>query len=108
MLSFLFRVILRYWIIWIINSDHWNRDTVTIHDYDLAATKINELDIDVVNLKEKVKNLEISYSKIAIVGSLPQDDFISNDEYHNIHQRIVNHLNQEQVDFCLYLNRTTQ
>ena len=81
---------------------------MTIHDYDLVATKINELDIDVVNLKEKVKNLEISYSKIAIVGSLLQDDFISNDECDNIHQRIINHLNQEQVDFCLYLNRTTQ
>lgn len=63
---------------------------MTIHDYDLVATKINELDIDVVNLKEKVKNLEISYSKIAIVGSLLQDDFISNDECDNIHQRIVN------------------
>ncbi|MDD7685722.1 MAG: hypothetical protein SOT25_03875 [Malacoplasma sp.] len=63
---------------------------MTIHDYDLVATKINELDIDVVNLKEKVKNFEISYSKIAIVGSLLQDDFISNDEYDNIHQRIVN------------------
>ena len=63
---------------------------MTIHDYDLVATKINELDIDVVNLKEKVKNLEISYLKIAIVGSLLQDDFISNDEYDNIHQRIVN------------------
>ena len=61
-----------------------------IHDYDLVATKINELDIDVVNLKEKVKNLEISYPKIAIVGSLLQDDFISNDECDNIHQRIVN------------------
>ena len=84
MLSFLFRVILRYWIIWIINSDHWNRDTVTIHDYDLAATKINELDIDVVNLKAKVKNLKICYLKIAIVGSLLQDGFISNDEYDNI------------------------
>lgn len=63
---------------------------MTIHDYDLVATKINELDIDVVNLKEKVKNLEISYSKIAIVGSLLQDDFISNDECNNIHQIIVN------------------
>ena len=84
MLSFSFRVILRYWIIWIINSDHWNRDTVTIHDYDLAATKINELDIDVVNLKAKVKNLKICYLKIAIVGSLLQDGFISNDEYDNI------------------------
>ena len=31
------------------------------------------------------------YLKIAIVGSLLQDDFISNDEYDNIHQRIVNH-----------------
>ena len=81
---------------------------MTIHDYNLAATKINELDIDVVNLKAKVENLEISYSKIAIVDSLLQDDFISNDEYDNIHQRIVNHLNREQVDFYLYLNRTTQ
>ena len=81
---------------------------MTIHDYDLAATKINELDIDVVNLKAKVKNLEISYSKIVIIGDLLQDDFINNDEYYDIHQRIVNHLNQEQVDFCLYLNRTTQ
>ena len=80
---------------------------MTIHDYNLAATKINELDIDVVNLKAKVKNLEISYSKIAIVGSLLQDDFISNGEYDNICQRIVNHLNREQVDFCLYLNRKT-
>lgn len=68
---------------------------MTIHDYDLAATKINELDIDVVNLKAKVKNLEISYSKIVIIGDLLQDDFINNDEYHNIHQRIVNHLNWE-------------
>ena len=65
-------------------------NAVIIHDYDLAAAKINELDIDVVNLKEKVKNLEISYSKIAIVGSLLQDDFISNDECDNINQRIVN------------------
>ena len=56
-----------------------------------VAAKINELDIDVINLKAKVKNLEICYLKIAIVGSLLQDDFISNDEYHNIHQRIVNH-----------------
>lgn len=68
---------------------------MTIHDYDLAATKINELDIDVVNLKAKVKNLEICYLKIAIVGSLLQDGFISNDEYDNICQRIVNHLNWE-------------
>ena len=57
---------------------------MTIHDYDLAAAKINELDIHVANLKAKVKNLEISYLKIAIVGSLLQDDFISNDEYDNI------------------------
>ena len=41
-----------------------------IHDYDLAAAKINELDIHVANLKAKIKNLEISYSKIAIVGGL--------------------------------------
>lgn len=81
---------------------------MTIHNYDLVAANINELDIDVVNLKAKVKNLEICYSKIAIVGSLLQDGFISNDEYHNIRQRIVNHLNWEQVDFCLYLNRKTK
>ena len=79
-----------------------------IHDYDLAAAKINELDIHVANLKAKIKNLEMYYSKIVIIGDLLQDDFISNDEYDNIHQRIVNHLNREQVDFYLYLNRTTQ
>jgi len=83
-------------------------NAVIIHDYDLAVAKINELGIDVVNLKAKVKNLEICYSKIAIVGGLLQDGFIINDEYYNIRQRIVNHLNREQTDFCLYLNRTTQ
>ena len=81
---------------------------VTNYDYDLAAAMINELGIDVENLKAKVKNLEICYSKIAIVGGLLQDDFISNDEYDKIRQRIVNHLNREQADFCLYLNRKTQ
>ena len=64
---------------------------MTIHDYDLAATKINELDIDVVNLKAKVKKLEICYLKIVIIGDLLQDGFISNDEYNNTRQRIVNH-----------------
>ena len=63
---------------------------VTNYDYDLAAAMINELGIDVENLKAKVKNLEICYLKIAIVGSLLQDDFINNDECNNIHQRIVN------------------
>ena len=81
---------------------------VTNYDYDLAAAMINELGIGVENLKAKVKNLEICYSKIAIVGGLLQDDFISNDEYDKIRQRIVNHLNREQADFCLYLNRKTQ
>lgn len=81
---------------------------VTNYDYDLAAAMINELGIDVENLKAKVKNLEICYSKIAIVGGLLQDGFISNDEYDKIRQRIVNHLNREQADFCLYLNRKTQ
>ena len=83
-------------------------NAVIIHDYDLAVAKINELGIDVVNLKAKVENLENCYSKIAIVGGLLQDGFIINDEYHNIRQRIVNHLNREQTDFCSYLNRTTQ
>ena len=81
---------------------------VTNYDYDLAVAMINELGIDVENLKAKVKNLEICYSKIAIVGGLLQDGFISNDEYDKIRQRIVNHLNREQADFCLYLNRKTQ
>ena len=81
---------------------------VTNYDYDLAAAMINELGIDVENLKAKVKNLEICYSKVAIVGGLLQDGFISNDEYDKIRQRIVNHLNREQADFCLYLNRKTQ
>ena len=81
---------------------------VTNYDYDLAAAMINELGIDVENLKAKVKNLEICYSKIAIVGGLLQDGFISNDEYDKIRQRIVNHLNREQADFSLYLNRKTQ
>ena len=81
---------------------------MTIHDYDLAAAKINELGTNVENLKAKVKNLEICYSKIAIVGGLLQDGFISNDEYNKICKRIVNHLNREQADFCLYLNGTTQ
>ena len=81
---------------------------VTNYDYDLASAMINELGIDVENLKAKVKNLEICYLKIAIVGGLLQDVFISNDEYDKIRQRIVNHLNREQADFCLYLNRKTQ
>ena len=78
-------------------------EAVTIHDYDLATTKIDELNIDVVNLKTKVKNLEICYSKIAIIGGLLQDGFINNEEYGAIRQRIVRQLNQEQINFCLYL-----
>ena len=81
---------------------------VTNYDYDLASAMINELGIDVENLKAKVKNLEICYLKIAIVGGLLPDGFISNDEYDKIRQRIVNHLNREQADFSLYLNRKTQ
>lgn len=80
-------------------------EAVTIHDYDLATTKIDELNIDVVNLKTKVKNLEICYSKIAIIGGLLQDDFISNEEHDMIKQRIVSRLNQEQANFCSYLNK---
>lgn len=83
-------------------------NAVTNHDYDLAVDKINELGIDVVNLKAKVKDLEICYSKIANVGGLLQDGFISDDEYDTIRQRIDNHLSREQADFCLYLNRKTR
>lgn len=80
-------------------------DAVTIHDYDLATVKIDELNIDAVNLKTKVKNLEICYSKIAIIGGLLQDGFINNLEHDTIKQRIVSHLNQEQANFCSYLNK---
>ena len=83
-------------------------NAVRSHDYDLATAKINELGIDIVNLKAKVKDLEICHSKIAIVGGLLQDDFISRDEHDKIRRRIVDHLNQEQTNFCLYLDRTTQ
>ena len=83
-------------------------NAVINYDYDLAAAKINELGTNVENLKAKVKNLEICYSKIAIVGGLLQDGFINKDEYNTIRQRIVDHLNRKQADFCLYLNRKTQ
>ena len=84
------------------------KNAVTIHDYDSAVAKINDLGSDVVSLIAKVKNLEICYSKIAIVGGLLQDGFINDGEYDVIRTRIVSHLNREQEDFGLYLDTMTQ
>lgn len=83
-------------------------ECVNHHDYENAIKKIDEMNIDVFNLKEKVKSLEICYSKIAVIGGLFQESFVEEREYNAIRERIIFKLTREQEEFFLYLNRVAR
>lgn len=81
---------------------------LTHDDYDAAIHKIDELNIDADNLKSKVKRLEITYSKIATVGGLLQDGFVTPVEHEVIRKRILSTLLRDRVDFFRYLANFTK